>query len=864
MQLKQGTLLHGSTYKIERVLGQGSFGITYLAMHTALNKNVAIKEFFMKELNGRGEDGSITGMSDGSLSMDYARKFQKEALNLARLEHPNIVRVTDSFEDNGTFYYVMDYIEGENLNEYVKHNHVSQQEAVDIIRDVAKALMYMHEEKHMLHLDMKPGNVMRRTSDGHIFIIDFGLSKHYSNDGQPETSTTIGLGTPGYAPIEQANRAKNVEFRPTIDVYALGATFYKLLTRETPPAASELVSDDELLEENLKKHNIEGNLVQIVIGAMMPSVVKRTQTVRAFADSLNGLYETVSVETQPETQSYVIAVDNDEETLVGNSSVEYQEPEVSPTYESQEPNSKGTNFFSVIGECFRKSFTFAGRASRSEYWYFTLFQVLVSLVLIIVANAFATSTSNNGDCEMLAGCVGVVLFVFWLCSLPASISVMVRRLHDTEHSGWYYWVSLIPFGGFYLLYLMVQSSDIGSNIYDVEGDSSNKSKGNYKGFFITLIVAIIVSVVGLCYLGNDSNQERFCEAERILEGKVLGPKGTNAADSVYLPADTLSAFPVIKELAEEEYGPAMWYMALFTENGSAGIEQDSAAAVEMYEKAATQLSKEAQDGDMYAQCSLSLMYSNGDGVSKDDRLAFNWMTKAAEQGYDDAQDNLAYLYSYGVGVEENDAKAFEWWTKAAAQKHPSAMLALGKAYMNGNGTTENKQVALKYFTELANKEYVPAYYQLAEYYYGESDYTKAKTYYEKASNNSDCRGDFGLGILYMYGWGVQADVNTAISYLERVHTGWTTSSSYDNLFIGLYAQLRLADCYYEKKKYSQAFNLYKEIADVEEPAAFMKDAVAEAQYMVAVSYSWGNGCKQSYQKAESWRKKALANGYKES
>lgn len=303
-QLSPNSLLKGGTYKIERTLGQGSFGITYLATHTALDKKVAIKEFFMKELNGRGEDGSITGMSDGSLSQNYAQKFKKEALNLARLEHPNIVRVTDSFEDNGTFYYVMEYIEGENLNDYVKHCQLSQQEAVAIIRSVAEALRYMHEEKHMLHLDLKPGNVMRRASDGHIFLIDFGLSKHYSNDGQPETSTTIGLGTVGYAPIEQVNQIKNGEFRPTIDVYALGATFYKLLTRETPPAASELVSDDEMLAEKLQKHNVENILADIVVKAMQPNVKKRLQCVRDFLDKM--VFEQEQSNTPEEAEETII------------------------------------------------------------------------------------------------------------------------------------------------------------------------------------------------------------------------------------------------------------------------------------------------------------------------------------------------------------------------------------------------------------------------------------------------------------------------------------------------------------------------------------------------------------------------------
>ena len=322
-QLTQGTLLHGGTYKIEKVLGQGSFGITYLAEHTKLAKKVAIKEFFMKELNSRSEDGSITGMSDGSLSQSYCHKFQKEAINLSHLDHPNIVRVTDSFSENGTFYYVMDYIDGQNLNDYVKTHYVDAEEAVSIIKSVADALIYMHEEKHMLHLDLKPSNVMRR-SDGHVFLIDFGLSKHYGDDGQPETSTTIGLGTVGYAPIEQANRARNGEFRPTIDVYALGATLYKLLTRETPPPASDLVSDDELLENKLREKKIPDNLIKVVIGAMCPNVKKRIQSVRVFRDVLTGSRTLESASTKPSEETVVIKnntkTTDGEETIVANRS----------------------------------------------------------------------------------------------------------------------------------------------------------------------------------------------------------------------------------------------------------------------------------------------------------------------------------------------------------------------------------------------------------------------------------------------------------------------------------------------------------------------------------------------------------------
>ena len=326
-QLIIGTLLRGGSYKIEKVLGQGSFGITYLAKHTNLGRKVAIKEFFMKELNSRGEDGSITGMTDGSLSQNYCVKFQKEAINLSRLDHPNIVRVTDSFSENGTFYYVMDYIEGQNLNDYVKSHHVYEAEATSIIKSVADALIYMHEEKHMLHLDLKPGNVMRRNNDGHIFLIDFGLSKHFSEDGQPETSTTIGLGTAGYAPIEQGNRAKNGEFRPTIDVYALGATFYKLLTRETPPPASDLVSDDELLENNLRAKEVSDNLIKIVVEAMCPNVRKRTQTIRAFKNAFDGIKTEANPITNNVSSNETVVRTGEDETIVtsANNSLDTEE-----------------------------------------------------------------------------------------------------------------------------------------------------------------------------------------------------------------------------------------------------------------------------------------------------------------------------------------------------------------------------------------------------------------------------------------------------------------------------------------------------------------------------------------------------------
>ena len=253
MQLQPGTTLQGGKYRIERVLGQGSFGITYLAttevemtgqlgsMHVSVN--VAIKEFFMSELNSRGEDGSTVVGSNSALVVDYRRKFRREAENLGHLNHPNIVKVLEVFDENNTTYYAMEYIDGESLDDHIKQcGHLDDEEVRRVMHDLCSALSYMHQQG-MLHLDLKPKNIMRSKRQNHLFIIDFGLSKQYTSDGEPESSTTIGLGTPGYAPIEQANYKQDGTMPATIDIYALGATLYKMLTGKTPPHASDVHND---------------------------------------------------------------------------------------------------------------------------------------------------------------------------------------------------------------------------------------------------------------------------------------------------------------------------------------------------------------------------------------------------------------------------------------------------------------------------------------------------------------------------------------------------------------------------------------------------------------------------------------------
>ena len=294
-ELRIGTTLQNGKYTIVKSLGQGSFGITYLATTklTMMGKlgqmdttvNVAIKEFFMSEMNSRADDGGSIEGSSGSLFINYRQKFRKEAENLSHLDHPNIVKVLEVFDENNTTYYVMQYIDGESLDDYIlRNNGISENKAISILKDIGGAIQYMHSHK-MLHLDLKPKNVML-DKEGNSFLIDFGLSKQYTDNGEPESSTTIGAGTPGYAPIEQANYKQDGSFPTTLDVYALGATFFKMLSGNKPQHASEVL-EEGLDIVALTKKGVSRSTINAVTKAMAPIKKNRYQTITEFLSALN-------------------------------------------------------------------------------------------------------------------------------------------------------------------------------------------------------------------------------------------------------------------------------------------------------------------------------------------------------------------------------------------------------------------------------------------------------------------------------------------------------------------------------------------------------------------------------------------------
>lgn len=233
MPLENGRTLQ-ERYRIVKLLGQGGMGAVYRAWDIRLKVHVALKEQVPQpEL-------------DPALLAQLRQQFEQEAVTLARLSHPNLVRVTDFFEEAGNVYLIMDYLEGENLADRIaREGALPEAQVLDWARQLLEALAYCHEHG-VVHRDIKPQNVLLRP-DGRAVLIDFGLVKLW-NPNDPLTRTVMrGMGTPEYAPPEQYGRQGQTT-DPRSDLYSLGATLYHALTGQTPPTASDRMADPQLFK----------------------------------------------------------------------------------------------------------------------------------------------------------------------------------------------------------------------------------------------------------------------------------------------------------------------------------------------------------------------------------------------------------------------------------------------------------------------------------------------------------------------------------------------------------------------------------------------------------------------------------------
>lgn len=299
--LSVGTTLQGGKYRLDALLSQGGFGVTYRATHTLLHQPVVLKTLNLQQ-------------EPPKRIHDLGERFIQEAQRLAQFHHPHIVRVSDCFIEGGRPFIVMDYIPGRTLAQVIQEEGpLPEKTALHYIRQVASALELVHEHG-LLHRDVKPDNIMLREGTDQVVLIDFGIAREYTA-GVTETNT--GLLSAGYAPVEQY--LPRHQWTPATDVYALAATLYALLAGR-PPVASVL--RDRVPLEDLRRFqpNLSQRTIDAIEAGMALDVRERPQTVRVWLQLLMGQsvarQTTATVAVMPQHRSTILANTQAEGTVV--------------------------------------------------------------------------------------------------------------------------------------------------------------------------------------------------------------------------------------------------------------------------------------------------------------------------------------------------------------------------------------------------------------------------------------------------------------------------------------------------------------------------------------------------------------------
>jgi len=300
-----------SDYKITKVIGQGGFGITYLAVDKNLMQEVAIKEYYPREFSNRDSTFTIHAVGkqeDKDTFIWGLERFLEESRILAKLNHPNVVSVKRYFKANGTAYLVMEYCDGKPLDEIIKdHGPLKQEEINVIVSSLLSGLEHVHQN-NFLHRDIKPANIFIR-KNGQPVLLDFGAAKQ---DMSSHSKSVTSLATAGYAPFEQYST--NGKQGPWSDIYGLCATLYRAITGVKPQDAPDRMLEDKLAPvSKIMAGKFSPNLLAAIDKGMSIRPSDRPQTVQELKSIINPGKEPVAGNSKKVIE--LNAVKNDANTV---------------------------------------------------------------------------------------------------------------------------------------------------------------------------------------------------------------------------------------------------------------------------------------------------------------------------------------------------------------------------------------------------------------------------------------------------------------------------------------------------------------------------------------------------------------------
>ena len=639
MTLQQDYTLQDGNYRILKVLGQGGFGITYLAIQVRLDRKVAIKEFFMKNFCERNETTrQVTLGTAGSREIvnSCRKKFLKEAKHIALLDHPNIIRIIDVFDENSTSYYVMEYIEGGSLSNKLGTTGLSMSEATRYIFQVAEALKYIHKQ-NIAHLDIKPSNIMLNGND-EIVLIDFGVSKQYDfSTGEQTSVSPVGCSS-GYAPLEQYEPDGVKDFSPQTDIYSLGATYFKLLTGITPLKASGITKD--FLQEKLKAKGVPTAVISIICKSMEKLKENRFSDVSSFIEGLNSI--SLQVDDSSDKKNENIANKLYEE---GTAVMPSQE-EIDTWVRNVISGEYNTGRYESALEHFTE-YAKMGNA-RAQYYLGEMYSYGRGIFRDYAkAVEWYRKSAERGN---------------------ARAQYSLGRMYENGRCVSKDYVKAVEW--------YLKAAEQGNYAAQCRLGNMYKEGGEISQAYAKVVERYLKSA-------EQGNSEAQYSLGRMYENGRCVSK------------DYVKAVEWYRKSAEQGNSKAQYSLGYMYRNGL-GVSRDYAKAVEWYRKSAEQ-------GYCYAQEDIGRMYEEGLGVSRDYAKAAEWYQKLAEMGNYFLQYKMGCMYEKGVGVPQDYAKAVEWYQKSAERGNGYAQNHMGRMYEKGLGVSRDYAKAAEWYQKAISR-----------------------------------------------------------------------------------------------------------------------------------------------------------------
>lgn len=664
-QLPVMTILEGR-YLIGKVLGEGGFGITYIGLDLRLEERVAIKEFY--------PTGSVTRYAkhsaeveatsaEGEVLLEREReKFLTEARTMSRFSgESSIVHVKDFFYANSTAYIVMEFIDGETMQQRLKEKGPENDfnKLLDMLRPVIKDLDDVHRAG-FIHRDISPSNLMVDKS-GSVKLLDFGTAREVNEDGEKSLSIVL---KPGFAPEEQYRRRG--QQGPWTDVYALCATIYKLCTGVTPEVSVDRLAVDSL--EPPSKFGVKINPQQEAVLAR-GLAVRREDRIQSAAELLEDL-DKAAAGIAAAQENYSV------------------QPKADKRKEPRKPK-KGQIVLAAIAAVLVIGFSvgfatgavqvgiglvndFLGNSTEAVRWY-----------TLAADRGFADGQNNLGVCYMNGS--GVELN-YEEAAKWYRLAAEQGNAYGQANLGWCYEHGCG----------VEQSDEEAVRLYRLAAEQGNAyGQGN----------------LGWCYESGTGVEQDYKEAAKWY--KLAADKGTAYAqnnlgtcyrDGIGVEQSYKEAVKWYRLAAEQGDANGQGNLAWCYENGN-GVEKNYKEAVKWYRLAANQ-------GDSYAENNLGLCYQYGRGVEKNYAEAAKLYGLAAAQNNSDGQCNLGRCYQYGDGVEQSAKEAIKWYKLAADQGNAEAQYNLGWCYEYGVGVNGSYAEAAKWYQMAADNGHETAQNEL--------------------------------------------------------------------------------------------------------------------------------------------------------